>query len=67
MSGWPALKMEAWKACEAPRMTFEVAGERETAMSQVMVTAAMADLVGSALLVAVIWMAVTEGRSAGAL
>jgi hypothetical protein len=54
VSGWPLLTIAARKDCVAPRMTPAVAGVSAMAMSLVMVSKALADFVGSLLLVAVI-------------
>ena len=67
VSGRPLLLTVARKVCTAPRSTPAVAGVSATARSLVMVTVAVADLVASATLVAVICAVTDAGRSAGAV
>jgi hypothetical protein len=62
-----ATQSDAVKVCVAPRLTLAVAGEREFAAAQEIVTAAEADFEGSAALVASIVTTPEEGGIAGAV
>src|SRR5260370_27238480 len=66
VSGRPLLLTVARKLCAAPRSTPAAPGVSAMARSLVMVTVAVADLVASATLVAVICPVTDAGRSAGA-
>lgn len=65
--GWPALTMEAWNFCAAPSSTLTGFGMIESARSLAIMTAADADFVGSALLLAVTWTTAEAGKSDGAV
>ena len=62
VSGWPLLTIAARKGCAAPRMTPAVAGVIAIPTSLVMVNIAVADFVGSLLLVAVICTNRSDGQ-----
>ena len=66
-SGWPALEIVAWNGCDAPNSTFALPGATAREMSLVIVSCAVADFVGSATLVAVIWTTTADGKSEGAM
>lgn len=67
VSGWPLLVMLTWNRCVAPSSTFAGFGVRDSVMSLVTVTLAVADFVASESLVAVICTVAGAGKSAGAV
>lgn len=67
VSGWPLLVTLTWKRCMAPSSTLAGLGVRDSVMSLVTVTLAVADFVASAWLVAVICTVGGAGKSAGAV
>ena len=67
VSGWPLLLIAARNAWIAPSSTPAALGVSAMATSLVMVSVAVADFVGSLLLVAVICTVEANGRSAGAV
>lgn len=67
LSGRPLLLIAARNGCIAPSSTPTELGVSEMATSLAMVSVAVADFVGSLLLVAVICTAGASGRSMGAV